>query len=94
MDSLKDWSDTLCREYVDEFSKKQGLAFDGWVGDDIGGIASFIEQYFFDFRDIVYDINSGQSVGLIMEWQDNTIENARSVINYYRYSKGLRYEDL
>jgi hypothetical protein len=94
IEKLEKQYEFACNEYVKKFSEKQGLEFDGWVGDTVGGIASFIDQYFFNFNDIVWDINSDQPVGLITQWQDDCVENNGKSINYYSYSLGLRHSDL
>jgi len=95
---LKEQYEFVCNEYIHKFTEKQDLPFDYWIGDDVGGIASFIEQYFFNLHDIIYDINTNQPKGLILQWQDDTLENHSEnenvSINYYSYSKGLRYSDL
>lgn len=90
---LKTAYELICAEYIRKFTKKQKLSFDGWVGNQIGGIAEFINQYFFNMDDIVYDINNKMPKDLIMEWQDHCLENDIN-INYYSYSKGLRAKDL
>lgn len=94
--NLKTKYERICNEYIKVFSEKQGLVFDGWIGNQVGGVAEFIEEYFFNLSDIVYDINSEQPKGLILHWQDDYVENAPNGrnINYYSYSKGLRYSDL
>lgn len=86
--------ESVCKEYIDKFTKKQGLQFDGWVGNTVGGIAAFSDQYYFNFGDIVYDINAKCKKWLILEWQDVSIENTEKAINYYSFSKGLRHKDL
>ena len=91
---LKKKYESVCNEYIKKFSKKQGIEFDYWIGDEIGGIASFISQYFFNFHDIVWDINSEQPADLILKWQDECVENAKTSLNYFSYSKGLRFTDL
>jgi hypothetical protein len=97
--ALKKQYEFVCNEYIRKFSEKQEIEFDGWIGDDIGGIASFIDQYFFNFQDIVWDINSNQPKDLILQWQDEcinySIENPeQSTMNYFSYCKGLRISDL
>jgi hypothetical protein len=96
MSQLQQRYNDICNEYVHKFSKKQGISFDYWVGDEVGGIASFCEQYFFNFHDISWDINSRQPKGLMLKWQEDVIENydAEGTISYYSYSNGLRYECL
>jgi hypothetical protein len=94
----KQW-DFVCNEWVKKFCNKQSLDFDGWVGDEIGGIASFATQYFFKLSDIILDMNTKQPKGLILDWQNDSVEynlaneNQRH-INYKSYTMGLRYEQL
>lgn len=90
---------TACNAFVKAFCKKQGLEFDGWVGDEVGGIASFIHQYFFNLSDIVLDLNTRQPKGLILNWQTdgvdfNMFKENPHYINYKSYTLGLRYENL
>lgn len=88
-----------CTQYVEYFCKKQEIDFDGWIADEIGGIASFSEQYFFNISDIVLDIDTEQPVGLILDWQSDGVdehfnnENSQ-LINYKSYTMGLRYEHI
>jgi len=88
----------LVNEYLQKFIKKQDIDFDGWVADDVGGIASFCCQYFFSFDDIRYDIDNDCEVGLILNWQQDGVDyhmkGKFDTINYRSYHKGLRYEDL
>jgi hypothetical protein len=81
----------VCNEYINKFINKQGYDFSGWVGDDVGGVACFVEQYFFSLDDIVYDINNKCEKGLIFAWQEHNLEvGSDKAINYYSYSRGLR----
>ena len=93
MTKLKETYELCCNEYAARFAKKQEIEFDGWIGDEIGGIASFIQQYFFSISDIVFDINNKCKKGLILEWQDMIVSEPEKEINYFSYSKGLRIED-
>lgn len=83
-----------CNHLVKLFAEKQGLDFDFWVSDIIGGVASFSWHYFFTIDDIVIDLKTKQEKGLILEWHESGIENNPLKINYYSYTKGLRYKDL
>ena len=91
MTDLQERYEEACNDYVILFSAKHSLEFSGWT-DEIGGIAGFIEQYFFSMTDIVYDINTNQSKYLITQWQDEmtyrTIPDKRC--NFQSYSKGYR----
>lgn len=64
-----------------------------WVADMIGTIVS-VNDFFLNFDDIRYDIDSEQPKGLIFEWYDYMMEqhelNPTSNINYTTYSKGIR----
>lgn len=89
----------VCNEWVNKFCKKQDIEFDGWVGDEIGGIASFVCQYFFNLSDLILDLNTKQPKGLILEWQSEGVDfnmgkEQPQYINYKSYTMGLRYEQL
>ncbi len=89
--ALKEYNSS-CNKLIRIFSKKQGLAFDYWVSNEIGSMASFIEQYFFNMDEIVYDLKTEQPKGLIMKWQDDSIEHSDSRrINYKSYCMGFRF---
>jgi hypothetical protein len=86
-----------CTEYINRFCEKQGLVFEYWVGDIIGGVASFGDTYFFNFQDIVWDINSNQPKGLILNWLEDLLDEQKTtigIVNYFSYTKGLRFTDL
>jgi len=86
---LKTEYERICNAYIDEFVKKQGYEFDYWVSGQIGGVASFIEQYYFNMDDITYDMNNNKSKGKIFSWQDYNIKNDTQW-TYSQYCKGLR----
>ena len=96
--TLKQRYESVAIAYLNKFIRKQVLDFDGWVGDDIGGIAYFCCQYFFNLDDIRYDIDNECEVGLILRWQEDGVEHDMNGffddINYRSYHNGLRYEDL
>jgi len=96
--TLKQRYESVATAYLNKFIKKQDIDFDGWVGDDIGGIASFCCQYFFNLDDIRYDIDNNCKKGLILRWQEDGVEHHMKgnfdTINYHSYFKGLRYENL
>lgn len=96
---LLDNYDAVCNDIVTKFSNKQGLEFDGWVGDEIGGIAGFATQYFFNISDIILDLKTKQPKGLIIEWQSevvdfNMLKDKPKYINYKSYTMGLRCSDI
>jgi hypothetical protein len=94
LSQLKKLYETVINEYIQKFCNKQELELEHWVGNDIGSIACFGDMFFFSFRDIVYDINSKQPKGLIIKWIYESIDNEEFTINYFSYSKGLRFTDL
>ena len=69
MQDLKDRYTAICEEYIAAFEEKQELCFDGWVADRVGELACF-DLYYFNFSDIVWDINTEQKAGLILEWHE------------------------
>ncbi len=86
-----------CMAYVVAFCKKQGLEFDYWIGEQSCDIA-VMSDYYFNLSAIIYDIQTNQPKGLIMEWQNKEIEysmaGGEKHISYQSYSMGLRYEDI
>jgi len=89
----------VCNEWVQKFCNKQQIDFDGWVGDEIGGIASFACQYFFNLSDIILDLKTKQPKGQILDWQSdgvdfNMFNDNQQHINYKSYTMGLRYNQL
>ena len=91
---LKKQYEIVVSEYVQKFCNKQGLEFEGWVADDIGGVACFGDIFFYNLKDIIWDVNSNQPKGLIIQWLYDCCDNPEKAINYFNYSKGLRFSDL
>jgi hypothetical protein len=96
---LKAKYEATCMEWVQLFCEKQDLEFDGWVGNEVGGIAGFASQYFFNLSDIIFDLNSNQFKGLILRWQNDAVDfnmfkETPKYINYKSYTMGLRYDQL
>jgi hypothetical protein len=89
INELKKEYELICSKYINVFCKKQDLDFNGWAAENIGGIA-ICGDFYFNFQDIVLDINSKQPNGLIIEWYYNKIDNEGRIINYYSYTKGGR----
>ena len=95
--TLKERYEACCDEYLQKFAEKQEIEFDYWVGDIVGEVASFLDQYFFGINEIIYDIEQDCKAGLILEWQDDNVEFGEDTgycINYRSYAKGLRYSDI
>lgn len=93
INSLKKQYNDACNQYVDVFCKKQNLQFDGWVNDIVGEIV-LCGDFFFNLSDIVFDVNSKQRKGAILNWYYDNLENKENSINYYSYTKGLRVKDI
>lgn len=93
---LKADYEECCNQYATKFANKQGLTFEGWVGDNIGGIACF-GDYFFNLEQIRIDCDTKQPKGLILQWQNESIEAhfeklETANMNYLSYIKGLRFK--
>lgn len=91
--------DLSCNNIVDKFTSKHGLEFDGWVGNEVGGIACFNCQYHFGISDIILDLKTNQKKWFILKWQDESVEHCinnekNNWINYQSYIMGLRYDQL
>lgn len=93
INDLKKQYELVCNEYVKIFCKKQELDFEGWVGDTVGGIA-YCSDFYFNFHDIVWDVNSKQPKGAIIDWYYGNLDMPEKSINYFSYTKGLRVSDL
>lgn len=85
--------ENVCMEYIKRFEEKHEMDFDGFVGNQIGGIACF-GDLFLNFTDIVYDINSEQPKHHIISWYWDNVENSSKSINYYSYTMGLRVSQI
>lgn len=81
--------ENVCNELAKDFCRKQDLIFDGWVGNQIGGIA-YCSDFFFNMNDIVLDLKTDQPKGNIIDWYYSNTEEY--TINYYSHTKGLRAE--
>ena len=84
--NLKKQYEFVCNEYVIIFCDKQEIDFDGWVGDTIGGIAC-CNDFYFNFQDIVWDVNSNQPKGTIIDWYSQNLYSPENSKNYYSYTK-------
>ena len=93
LNELKKQYEFVCNEYVTKFCNKQEMDFEGWVGDTIGGIA-YCNDFYFNFQDIVWDVNSKQPKGAIVDWYYENLEIPEKSINYFSYTKGLRVSEL
>ncbi len=85
---LKEQYEKYCNEYVKKFCNKQGFDFKDfyWISDTVGGTLC-IGDYYFNFLDIVWDINSRQPKDLIFKWYYSIMEYEDNPINYFNYTK-------
>jgi hypothetical protein len=79
----------VCMEYIDRFCKKQELDFEWWIGDRVGEIAG-CGDFYFNFSDIMLDIDTDQPKGDIITWYYESLDYPDDAINYFSYTKGLR----
>ena len=94
LSKLREQYEFVVSEYIKKFCYKQGLEFEYWVGNNIGGVACFGDMFYYNFQDIVWDINSKQPKGLIIKWLYDSCDNPEKSMNYFSYSKGLRFDVL
>lgn len=81
----------ILKKYIKKFEKKHGLTFEFAVEDDLMDVICFGDVLFFSIHDIIYDIDTKQPKGLIIEWLYDSMYQDK-YINFQSYSKGLRYE--
>ena len=79
---LRDKLDNVLKEYIRKFEKKHDCRFEYAVSDDLTGIISFGDIYFFHISDIIFDIDTNQPKGLIFEWINDCVENEEKTINF------------
>jgi len=93
IENLKKEYNRICQEYIDLFCEKQEMEFDGWAGNEVGGVV-MMGDFFFNFSDIFADINKEQPKGVIINWYYDNLENQDKAINYHSYTMGLRVKDV
>ena len=86
LNKLKKQYELVCNEYMNKFCNKQEMDFNGWLADIVGGIAC-CNEFLFNFQDIVWDINSKQPKGMIVNWCYENLDNPEKSINYFSYTK-------
>ena len=91
---LKERYRNICNEYLQRFCVKQGFDYepnDTWVAGNAGDCAN-IEDFYFSFEEIRYDIDNDIPKGKIIEWYDYTLETSMLGlplrINYPSFCKG------
>lgn len=86
MKDLKKQYEKICDDYIKVFCKKQGMDFEYWIVDQVGGIVC-CNDFYFNFLDIVWDINNNQPKGKIVDWYFESLDNPKKAINYTTYTK-------
>jgi hypothetical protein len=89
---LKENLEKAVSDIVKVFEKKHGCRLQGWVADDVTGIADFHDIMFFNLSDICHDIFTDQPKGLIIQWNEECVENYPQDINFRSYCMGLRFD--
>lgn len=82
--------------YVKAFERKHKIKFEHWPGDYIGTVAC-MGDYFFNFKDMRYDIDNKLPEPMIFEWSDAEIDayrNGTGKVNLNSWAMGLRHKDL
>jgi len=95
MQELKKEFESIVEKYIDSFCQKQEIDKKVlyWIGGEIGGVLE-VSDCFFDFLDIITDIDTNQPKGLIFDWHNENDYINDKIINYQSYIKGLRVKDL
>lgn len=76
-----------CEAIVEAFCEKQEMSFEHWV--DIGNIV-LCSDFFLNLSDIIYDIETDQPKGRIIEWYDISLEAYGKKEGYINYSTWCR----
>lgn len=87
--TLKKEYNRICNAYIEEFVNKQKISFDYNMTQESGDTVKYFEHYYFNIRDIVYDLTNNCSKGLIYRWQSYNIKNDCQW-TYEQYCKRLR----
>ena len=83
----------ICNAIVVQFCEKQDMDFNGWIADEVGGIAE-CSDFYFNFVDIVKDIDRNIEKGVIIDWYYSNTDNENNYINYNSWLMGLRHDKL
>lgn len=88
---LKKYYEGMCEDYVKVFAEKHEMEFEGWVGDAVGGVATF-GDWFFNLDDIRYDVDNDVPNDEIIKWIDYTSRcyalGCPKTINFPSWIKG------
>ena len=86
LEKIKKQYESAVAAYIKEFCKKQECDLEYWVADQIGGIACFGDVLYFNFVDILFDINTNQPKNQIINWLYESIDDVENSMSYYSYS--------
>ncbi len=89
MKDLKQNLEEYIYEYIVAFEKKHECDFSGWIGDRIGEVAEFGDD-FFDFSDIRRDLDQDRPKDEIYEWLHAAVEIGYYKFNYSSWIMGYR----
>lgn len=81
---LKAGFEKAVESYMLAFCHKQDRTFDGWVGDNAGGMADIDGYYVLNFDDIRFDIDNQVPSGLIFKWYEEILAEGKEM-NYRHY---------
>ncbi len=84
------------RALIKEFEKKQEIEFEGFIGDDCAGAAGFGDVFYFNIHEILYDLETNQPKGRIIDWIYDSLEayqEGKKAINYRSYCMGARFKE-
>ena len=66
---LSDQYEKACNEYLLEFCAQMELSNEGWVGNDVGGVA-YVGDYFIGMSDLMVAVDNGIDLDALLEWYD------------------------
>ena len=89
--ALKTYKESV-NAIVDLFCEKQDMDFEYWVAGTIGEVCE-ISGFFFNFSDIVTDLEKKAKPGVIISWHNDNADSEK-YINYNSYIMGLRISDI
>ncbi len=80
---------------VREFEQKQEIEFEGFT-DNCAGVAGFGDVFYFNIHEILYDLETNQPKGRIIDWlyeSLNAHQEGKKHINYRSYCMGARFKE-
>ena len=90
-EQLKSNYEQVANDYAYEFCYKHEIEFDGWIGDDAGGIAN-CSDYSVDMQTIIDDINLDAPECEFIAWYDYCLElgmlGVKGLPNFRSWIKG------